>query len=36
VLIVVDDAQWFDDLSAAVLSITAQWLRDPRVRLVAV
>lgn len=36
VLIVIDDAHWFDELSLTVVSIAAQRLRDPRVRLLAV
>lgn len=36
VLVVIDDAHWFDELSATVVSIAAQRLRDPRVRLIGV
>lgn len=36
VLIVLDDAHWLDDTSATVVSIAAQRLHEPRVRLVAV
>ncbi|OBJ84857.1 AAA family ATPase [Mycobacterium asiaticum] len=35
VLIVVDDAHWLDELSATVVSIAAQRLRQPGVRLIA-
>ena len=35
VLLVVDDVQWFDELSAAVLSAVGRRASDPRVRIVA-
>lgn len=34
-LLVVDDVQWLDDLSATVLSVAGRRLSDPRVRLLA-
>ncbi|TPG35220.1 AAA family ATPase [Mycolicibacterium hodleri] len=35
VLLIVDDVQWFDEMSAAVLSAVGRRVSDPRVRIVA-
>lgn len=36
VLVVIDDAHWLDEVSAAVVTIAGQRVHDPRVRIVAV
>lgn len=36
VLVIIDDAHWLDDVSAAVVAIAGQRVHDPRVRLLAV
>ncbi|WKG03926.1 LuxR family transcriptional regulator [Mycolicibacterium sp. HK-90] len=36
VLVVIDDAQWLDEVTAAIVTIAGQRILDPRVRLLAV
>ncbi len=36
VLIVIDDAHWLDDVTAAIVTIAGQRIHDPRVRILAV
>lgn len=36
VLVIIDDAHWLDDVSAAVVTIAGQRIHDPRIRILAV